>query len=247
MFVRYINLNRQTQLNEQMKKVKCKFPLERFEAIEFQGDPETVLTTHAWSLYQKPREAHESFIGKGSLGCALSHIEVWKQFLESPHEHALVLEDDIDTQEIDIDSILKEKWDIALLGWAGNRIQIQDGHVIPWPQSKGYFGGHAYTLTRRAAEILLREAFPLSIQIDFYIQMIASKYKLKIRASTNPIRQKIKGFFQSDLQEFNWKIWISDIEKSCSSIFKSAIFLTIVFSLFFTLSFLVEKITILKK
>jgi GR25 family glycosyltransferase involved in LPS biosynthesis len=173
--------------------------IERFDAVRVDDlQAAKVLSRSARATFRRERKYHHVLHGNGAVGCALSHIGVWREFLESDAEHALVLEDDIDASS-DVDGLVQHflnqgSWDIALLGWMGSLDLLDgNGNVVPFPSANGFFGAHAYMLTRKAAQLLVDNAFPLEMQLDYYIQTIADEHGLRIRPC-DPAR-KIKQVF----------------------------------------------------
>ena len=128
------------------------------------------------------------------MGCALSHIQVWKDFLETDNELCGVFEDDIGVFDVAayFHAAREMKGDVRLLGWLGHIHPIWGNYdrahdcVIPWPASCGFMGAHAYVLTRRAAECLVATALPLEMQVDFYLQAVAWRDGLRITTTSLP-------------------------------------------------------------
>lgn len=194
MFARYINLDARTDRRARMETLlqSTTVPIERFSAYKGSTDH---LSLRAQAEYTLMRKHHHEIRSEGAIGCFLSHMQIWKDFLQSSATQCLVLEDDVDSLG-QLDSVVEffsqTSWDIALLGWKGNRIHVMaNDTVLPWPVSEGFFGTHAYMLTRYAATLLLQEAYPIDgVQIDAYMQMSAWKHSLRIVASPKKIHQQ---------------------------------------------------------
>ncbi len=205
MFGRIINLAERADRWARVQAYieKSKHDIRRFEGVRVKKEKALeFLSPRARADFLKStRYQHEAIFGVGAVGCALSHLGVWREFLNSNAEHAIILEDDVDPRFADdIDSKIAEMkdCDIFLLGWCGARPQtLNDGSVVPFPSSKGFVGAHAYVLNRRAAETLCIHAFPLEMQADFAIQAIADQFNLKIRCASTPIKQKYSGSFDN--------------------------------------------------
>ena len=173
--------------------------IDRFDAVSLTSnyDASLHLSLRAKTEFQAGRRTTEGIPSKGAVGCSLSHISLWREFLKSNKNYCLILEDDcvIKKNELEKDclQLIKNNFDIALLGY-GVPLGIPlhrrpDQSVIPWPQGQCFYGSHAYMLTRKSAEILLLDALPIQMQIDFYIQAVASDRKLHIITSKHRIRQ----------------------------------------------------------
>jgi GR25 family glycosyltransferase involved in LPS biosynthesis len=213
MFSRIINLKERVDRWSRMQPyLKSKHKIERFDAIRVQRENALqFLSPRARADFLKPmRYQHEAIFGLGAVGCAMSHLQVWRDFLASSSSHALILEDDVDPLFAnDIDSKVDEMkdCDIFMLGWMGKPKFYSDGSLIPFPTANVIWGTHAYIINRRAAEILTRHGFPLEMQTDYAIQAIADKFNLKMRCAKVPIKQKYSGSWNN--------IWGSNIFTVC--------------------------------
>ena len=187
-FARVINLSSRPDRWARIKSLG----IARFDALQGNTD---ALSLHALCKFKKPRARHEDIVGLGAIGCALSHIQVWREFLESDKSHCLVLEDDI--QLVDVSKHIVYGADIHLLGWCGQLHprwgNVHNDRVVPWPASCGFVGAHAYLITRHAATQLLKTALPLEMQVDYYIQSVAWRDGLVITKGRDKIRQVYTG------------------------------------------------------
>ena len=207
-FARVINLDERLDRWQRLQPVlkRSRYTIERFPAVKVSKEfalskqlSPLSLRTRA-NLFRE-RKNHEDVHGLGAVGCYLSHVEVWKQFLHSGAQLCLVLEDDIrDTSDIDLhmDWFLqrRKEWDVALLGWLSMRPleYTSVGTVKPFPSAQGFFGAHSYMLTRAAAQFLVQSAFPVELQADLYLQAICDRFELRILATPyEPIRQLHTG------------------------------------------------------
>ncbi len=116
-------------------------------------------------------------MGRGTAGCALSHSKAWDVFLQSPYQFAVICEDDIDFDLVELESVLsclmrdKEVWDICglQLNHRGCPLTIKkysSHHLVSYlfPVT----GGGCYILNRRAAQILKTNAHPIMWPVDHY-------------------------------------------------------------------------------
>lgn len=128
---------------------------------------------------------------RGGVGCWLSHVRLWRDFLESDKDVALVFEDDsvmvTDFQE-QLNSISPPKdWDIALLGYVCNRCENQDkGDMI---RVRRFFGTHCYMIHRRAVQKFFASPYSQQIgkQIDSVLSDMVSEGTLNVYASRSKI------------------------------------------------------------
>jgi len=79
---------------------------------------------------QKQEELSGKFLSKGEIGCAMSHLSVYKTILKRGYKNALVFEDDIRLSEDNIHELyhtlksslseLPDEWEFLYLGYADN-------------------------------------------------------------------------------------------------------------------------------
>lgn len=197
-FARYINLPERTDRNAVMQTFQrhTKLELQRFNAIRLPSKAEAIqhVSNRARAdMLGRMRMHHESLNTVGAASCYLSHLTVLKEFLSSDSEIALVLEDDLQEQDaVRLDALVAEftessAWDIALLGW-GRRMQtFPDGRAKLFPTSPMIvYGSHAYMVTRKAAEILLKHGYPMEMQWDAALQAIADRQGLRVIPTKQP-------------------------------------------------------------
>jgi hypothetical protein len=166
--------------------------LKRFSAVD--GSKIDVLNDSRISphtrqnIARKYRRSDYEINTPGAIGASLSHIGCWKQFLESESKFLVVFEDDTLVNDIYMEKIdflipkLPSEWDMWLLGthaWAFKGVPLtKDANA--WWKVKQFTGAHAYVLSRRGAEILLKEPFPIETHIEYYICACAQLKGLKI-------------------------------------------------------------------
>lgn len=139
-------------------------------------------------------------LAPGALACALSHITVWKEFLQTEHESIIVFEDDVkvvpkDQQQRvlkDMEAGIKElptSWEILYLGWCYSKCNQHEGYSEHLVEVKGSIHcTHAYCVTRKGAEKLLRMIeHPLPEPIDEIMARATYSGALKTFAMKKPI------------------------------------------------------------
>ena len=155
--------------------------LKRFSAVDgskINVRTDTRISPHTrFNISKKYRRSDYEINTPGAIGASFSHITCWKTLLESKAEHLVVFEDDTlvtDAYMEKIDSLVKSlpaKWDMWLLGthawmFKGNPLTKD---LKGWWKVNVFTGAHAYILSRRGAEILLQECFPIETHIEYYI------------------------------------------------------------------------------
>ena len=207
MFARIINLEHRTDRWQSMHPfLDTGLGLQRFNAVlvskeralEVLGDAAKSTFLDAW-----PRTSTEQIKGLGAVGCYLSHLVLWKEFLASSSEVALIMEDDVDpshagdlARNVSWLMARAEQWDIGLLGWVGT---LHDPH-------KGFMGTHAYMLNRGGATDLVASSLPLTKQVDFYINEQIRNNKLRLVTVPPQFRMRQAGL-ASDVFTTTWMHW----------------------------------------
>jgi len=156
-------------------------PYKRIEAIYGKDlSDQYINDTVNIDLYKK-HTAYE--IKKGTVGCYLSHVKAWEEFIKSDSEFALILEDDTRIKEPykkDIKNILselatkKDNWDILSISHK-KKPKLTMGS---FSAGKKVFFFHAYLQTlhnagmyiinRKTAENMIINAFPMEMPLDVY-------------------------------------------------------------------------------
>ncbi len=137
-----------------------------------QADFSSILLDHAQSqkLFGMP-------LGRGTLGCYLSHVQAWQAFLASNQPVGLICEDDITFEAQPLQGVLEwvlqeaNLWDICSLQLNHRGGPVRIAQKNEW-RLCGYFfsvtGAGAYLMNRRAAQSLLEHAFPVGMPVDYY-------------------------------------------------------------------------------
>lgn len=189
-----------------------KLEMRRFAAIApTTAEAHAALSLRARCDLERGRRTHEGIASRGAVGCALSHVAMWREFLAGDKEFFLVLEDDI-RRDLDLEPHIRffvesrVPWDIGLLGWVklfGQRLPRAGPYVLPFPAADGFFGTHAYMLTRAAAQTLVQRFFPIEMQVDFFLQSTAWDAGLRMLCIPDTLPRVRQDRAQgSDIAEF---------------------------------------------
>ena len=186
-----INLDRRLDRWNEFKKqpaLKQFKKLERFSAVD--GSKLDVrndirISPHTrQNIFNKYRRSDYEINTAGAIGASFSHISCWKKLLESDAKHMVVFEDDtVVTDEYlkQIDELIPTlpEWDMWLLGTHAWQFK---GEPLSkkWWKVKQFTGAHAYVISRRGAELLLQECFPIETHIEYYICACANLKGLKL-------------------------------------------------------------------
>lgn len=161
-----INMKRDTRRWDAMKHLPMK--LERFEAIDG-SDVKGSVSARA-NIYNGYKHSHLEIDSVGALGCAMSHIALWKRISTEP---CVILEDDVILLE-DYDRRLAlavaSGYDLVMLGKQYGHATKGVETLVPWSRKgKLHNGSFAYYLTPVGAKLLLDNVFPVSMSNDHYM------------------------------------------------------------------------------
>ncbi len=122
----------------------------------------------------RTRWRHGRALKATELACAFSHIQLWKQLLESSEDYFIILEDDVGLDP-DLDHIVKS----SLGQKQGNLIRLNSPHYQPHTETAKLPTGHrlvryrmvplttgGYIISRCAAEVLISFCFRIHTAID---------------------------------------------------------------------------------
>ena len=151
---------------------------------------------------------YKYFGPKSAIGCALSHIKAWRAFLETADDYAIIFEDDVVVEDDFVNKLnlamshVPSSFDVLYLGCLGCD-NDQSVNMIKWSmfmivkpvepkKINDYisipsvaFATHAYVLSRKGAETLLKEIDgKLNNHIDICMQQLASNGKIETYVTT---------------------------------------------------------------
>ena len=150
------------------------------------------------NILEKTRRSHEEIDSIGAIGCALSHIGLWKELVASKHEYFLIFEDDAIVPPDFVESANKllttsprlssGSCDVWMLGGAW---KAEDNDIARYKRGGEpaiilgkFYLIHAYIISRRAATIFLNDGiFPINAHIDHYMSMCARFNNLRVAGS----------------------------------------------------------------
>ena len=150
------------------------------------------LTFYTRYLMLSGRHDHMQLSTPGMLGCLLSHVQVWRSIM--PDETVAVFEEDafvdilsahrMHTLSLDVKN-LGLQWDVFLLESGHNLIATGEWLNLglltancSYQQSSGkictWYGTRGYLITYQGAQHLLKYAYPISVQVDSLISLMAA-------------------------------------------------------------------------
>ncbi len=156
---------------------------EHFDELILQADPEA---------YAKNMG---SPILPGKLGVYASHTRVWKEFIRSDYEFALIFEDDVVFHDNFVEALsaayqAKNHWDIVRFNCVRAKLPIQQGVVGQW-RLNAYIG----PFTGNAAYLIRKD--------------IATKLVSQIGPQTRALDHELNRFFHHDYRLLGMEPWSS--------------------------------------
>jgi GR25 family glycosyltransferase involved in LPS biosynthesis len=136
------------------------------------------------TLYNKSTN-HKDIKTRGAIGSYLSHYKVWHKIINENLENVLIFEDDlvsdVDEKEFkDYINSTPQDYDTAFLYWFSLWFDLlnnpKKNTVINnnWNKynSINVWGCAAYMVSKKGAEKLVKNAFPICYQVDAYINIL---------------------------------------------------------------------------
>ena len=162
--------------------------LRRFNAVD--GKKIDLMTDKRVSVFTKKnilthsRRSHHELDSIGGVGCALSHIGVWREFLDSGSPYMLVFEDDAIVYPglvTSVNAALPKDFDLVVLtrAYTAQSPIPADG----FERASNFVLAHCYIISRKAAQIFYDEAIPITGHIDLYMSTQCALHKLKLYCS----------------------------------------------------------------
>ena len=242
------------QAKDKFEKVERDFsaigvPVQRFPGVYAKELPKEYLESvvHPYALYtiQNGRRIDPEISTLGAVGCYLSHVELWKQLLDSGEEVMHVLEDDA-TVLATVKQINKfirsvpSDWDVIYLGFEKMHLDRKRDISLPNGVHKinsWTFQTHSYLIHRRGAEKLLRKVFPITHQVDSYMSFMAMNGGLN---AYRPTKQMIKQPYNLNSQ-VGKGVNIEELFVTITRLPATSLILLVLISLFIVVSFLIKK------
>ena len=219
------------------------YPFERIRAIDGQSLSTQFIQKHTdafarthWNLFSyEPNQA--SFLRRGDMGCALSHIKAWKRFLKSNAQYALIFEDDVTFNPKTLHSVLEHlkthaaEWDIVSFdaqmlsafypAWTRTLLKpLPLFELKPPYRAVVYLRqvvlADAYLINRQAAQNLAQLALPLKQINDHFFTRSWELHTRFIGIEPRLVHQNTHRFM-SERQHINSTIRLKPLNKVLSA------------------------------
>jgi GR25 family glycosyltransferase involved in LPS biosynthesis len=201
-----INMDRSTDRWQAMQEGMQKAGVTNYVRVpgvdgkKLAGTPyQKLVDPEAWKTANSGVRADHDQHNLGSLGCYFSHLRAWQAVVDSGKSFAMIMEDD---SRVDADSArrVNSVLDAAPSGW--DALIVGQHGLINRPKKAKYFKGwtfyspglfwglSAYFITAHACKYLLKRAYPVKIQVDWFL----SSYHRQLTLWVVPGCMKAGGF-----------------------------------------------------
>lgn len=168
-----------------------------------------------YNIIRSVRRSHMELNTKGGVGCYISHVEVWKDFLEKGEgDVAIIFEDDALVDKMSIERFKHfittsevmqntDLWDFCIFApHGGNK---KHGPMYPNDEMcmrlMEFTGLTAYAITKKGIRKLLPQIYPIQGHVDWFISICA---QLQIVDVCTPPRPLVRvRYSPTDIQKYN--------------------------------------------
>jgi glycosyl transferase family 25 len=115
---------------------------------------------------------------RGTVGCSLSHEKAWRKFLESDHEYAVIFEDDVQFDPLELKKVIEsalinnDLWDLLLLEVIHRGFPLEITPILKQRSLVAYLTdvrhSGCYLISRKAAAAFLQKFYPIKMPLDHY-------------------------------------------------------------------------------
>lgn len=168
-----INLDRDTDRLAAMTKQlnALNLPFKRFPAIYGKDHRDTLIPHADEAAYQRNMGSN---LLPGKLGVFASHTRVWKDFIASDHDVALILEDDVVFHDdflssLDLALAQADRWDTLRFNCIRAKLPVSQGRIGDYSLNAyiGPFTGNAtYLIHKAVAKRILPNLWPQTRALD---------------------------------------------------------------------------------
>lgn len=124
---------------------------------------------------QEGRIGHSNMSSMGAIGCSLSHVALWELCIKENLPYIVIAEEDL----VFIRKFTAEDQEFFInMMKTPNTILLSPSHEME-PTSRpdhhlSFYGTHFYIASNGACRQLLKHAFPLEVQVDWFISHCAT-------------------------------------------------------------------------
>ena len=135
-----------------------------------------IISIRSYNDIKNFREQKAGMPSLGAVGCAMSHYLLWKKCIDENMDYITIVEDDVyfsnnfsDEDLQFIDKVLSQ----AKSAFFGSKI-YKDINIIEM------IGMQFYTISKGACEELVKDMFPIDVQVDFYVSHLNTTGKINV-------------------------------------------------------------------
>lgn len=173
----YISFTKKSDLEKQLKEIGFT-DINHFVSIDGRKRDidelakNNMITIRTYKDLKTKRTQHYGLPSLGAVGCTLSHYELWKKCLNE-YDHIIILEDDVD-----INRNLTENE----LEYINECLQKENGGFISNSAviDDSFIGTHFYICSKGMCNELVKHAFPIDVQTDFYMDHLSKINKINL-------------------------------------------------------------------
>ena len=177
----YISFNQNRDLEKKCKDLGFT-NVNHFKAIDgrkFETEKllkDKKITYRAYSDLLQGRHEHSGIPGLGSIGCSMSHYNLWKKCVDNNFPYIIVLEDDVSLPN-KISRYVLKKISEPLYKPNGLFVSatIKRSSKIPEFQ-----GSQFCILSNGACKELIKNIYPIDMQVDYYMSLTSKKANLSL-------------------------------------------------------------------
>jgi len=184
------------------------------KTLNIDNDKRVSLFTQ-YNIVRSTRRSHMELNTKGGVGCYISHVEVWKHFLEKGNsEVGMIIEDDALMDMASVQKIKSfisnsdimkntELWDYCIL--APHAKNKKHGPMYPGDDSclrlMEFSGLTGYLFTKRGIRKALPHVYPIQVHVDWFLSICAQLQILDICTPPNVLIRVRPS--RTDIQKYN--------------------------------------------
>ena len=185
----------------------------KYKLSELRDD--NIISIRSYNDLLYGRKEHSGMPSLGAVGCTLSHYNLWKKCVDDNLPYIIVCEDDVkifDIDSCDIDNIKsvvsKDKG-----CFISANIDKNTGH---------FQGTQFYIASNSACRELVKYAFPIDVQTDYYMAHLGSLGKINLSG----YRFIGQTHHKSSIQDFCIKCFLPNSKRFYFSCFLFLLFIT---------------------
>jgi GR25 family glycosyltransferase involved in LPS biosynthesis len=157
------------------------------KTLDISGDERISLRTR-YNIGRNMRRSHHEINTPGAIGASLSHYRVWADMLAGGAPGCIVFEDDV-YLDPEVIRHMRSTYthapaaDMFLFGNAWIHEETPYEAAGQYMRIRSFNGAHAYYISRRCAEIMVANFFPIEQHVEFYVSLTAKQHDLVILRS----------------------------------------------------------------